>query len=246
MAFSFTEQHAYSLVAPYLQPGEQLLQRARGVEKPWWTRVFSRMGSLFWRYYLVVATDQRLIMIKHGGLFSGYGAKGIDSLYWSQIDRAELGWGIFRKNLHISATAQRFTRKIEMPRFWMKKNFDASEAIVQTWTRSRSLPPGPQQYASLPPAPQQPASMAPAPQQYAQVQPASQQYPSMPPAPQQYPSVPPPSYGPPPSNYPQQAHTQQSYGIAPLPQPQGFGPQSFEPRLGQRRQSYGGGQYGAS
>ena len=73
MALRFTEQHALSLVTPHLFPGEQVVHRARGFEKPWFSRLFFRRGSLFWKPFLVVATNQRLLLLQHKGLMSGYG-----------------------------------------------------------------------------------------------------------------------------------------------------------------------------
>ena len=150
MAFSFSEKHAMSLLAPQLAPNEQLLFRARGVEKPWYSRIFSRFGSLFWRNYLVAATDRRLLFVQHGGIFSGFAAKKVDSLGWHEIDRTQLGWGIFNKNLAVRAQARGFTKTVVLGRFWMKGNFPAAEGMVQTWSQSRSALPGPTASAALP------------------------------------------------------------------------------------------------
>lgn len=151
MAFRFTEQHAHSLVAPHLQPGEQLLHRARGVEKPWWTMLLFRMGGMFWRNFLVVATNQRVIFVRHAGLLGGYGTKNVESIGWNEIDRAELGWGIFNKKLHVSANSRRFKRTVELGRFWLKGNFDGGKGITATHQQVRmSLPPPSQAYGALP------------------------------------------------------------------------------------------------
>jgi hypothetical protein len=150
MAFSFSEKHAMSLLAPQLAPNEQLLFRARGVEKPWYSRIFSRFGSLFWRNYLVAATDRRLLFVQHGGLFSGFAAKKVDSLGWHEIDRTQLGWGIFNKNLAVRAQARGFARTVVLGRFWMKGNFPAAEGMVKTWTQSRGALAGPPGSTALP------------------------------------------------------------------------------------------------
>jgi len=151
MAFSFNEKHAMSLLTPQLAPNEQLLFRARGVEKPWYSRIFSRFGSLFWRNYLVAATDRRLLFVQHGGLFSGFAAKKVDSLGWHEIDRTQLGWGIFNKNLAVRSQARGFTKTVVLGRFWMKGNFPAAEGMVQTWSQSRgALGGGPAPSALLP------------------------------------------------------------------------------------------------
>ncbi len=151
MAFSFNEKHAMSLLTPQLAPNEQLLFRARGVEKPWYSRIFSRLGSLFWRNYLVAATDRRLLFVQHGGLFSGFAAKKVDALGWHEIDRTQLGWGIFNKNLAVRSQARGFAKTVVLGRFWMKGNFPAAEGMVQTWNQSRGALGGAPPSAALPP-----------------------------------------------------------------------------------------------
>ena len=150
MAFSFNEKHAMSLLTPQLGPNEHLLYRARGVEKPWYSRIFSRFGSMFWRNYLVAATDQRLLFVQHGGLFSGFAAKKVDALGWNEIDRTQLGWGIFNKNLAVRSQARGFAKTVVLGRFWMKGNFPAAEGMVQTWTQSRGALTGAAPSAALP------------------------------------------------------------------------------------------------
>lgn len=137
MAFRFTDQHAMSLVAPLLFPGEQVLYRARGVEKPWYSTVLWKLGSLFWRYWLVVATNQRLILVQHKGLLGGYGAKRNETFSWSELDQVALGWGIFNKTLRFKSAAKRFARNIIVPRFWMKGNFDAAAGASGAWEQNR-------------------------------------------------------------------------------------------------------------
>lgn len=150
MAFSFNEQHAMSLVAPHLAQGERVVSRSRGVEKPWYSRLFSRLGSFLWRNYLVVATDQRVLFVQHAGLLGGYAAKKVDALGWHEIDRAELGWGIFNKNLTIRSQARGFSKTVVLGRFWMKGNFPGAEAMVQTWGQARQALPPATPYTALP------------------------------------------------------------------------------------------------
>ena len=139
-----------SLVAPRRYPGEQGLFRARGVEKPWYSRVFSRLGSLLWRYWLVVATNQRIVFVQHSGIFGGYAAKRSEAFSWGELDQVSLGWGIFNKTLHARSTAKRLSRSVIIPRGWMKGNFDAAKGTLGTWQQYRgSLPPAPH-YNALP------------------------------------------------------------------------------------------------
>lgn len=150
MAFSFNETHATSLLTPQLAPNERILFRARGVEKPWYSRVFSRFGSMFWRNYLVAATDQRLLFVQHGGLLSGFRAVKVDALGWQEIDRTQLGWGVFNKNLTVRSQAKNFSRTVVLGRFWMKGNFPAAEGVVQTWKQSAGALPGAPRMNALP------------------------------------------------------------------------------------------------
>jgi hypothetical protein len=142
MALSFNEQHAMSLVLPHLAPGETVLFRARGVERPWWTALFFRLGFVFWRNYLLAVTHQRLLLIRHKGLLGGYGEKQFESVSWQELENCKLGWGIFRKNLTLLGHGKRWHHTIQLHRFQMKGNFDAAQGLVQTWQMARGLPPG--------------------------------------------------------------------------------------------------------
>lgn len=144
MALRFTDRHAMSLVAPLLFPGEQVLFRARGVEKPWYSRVFSRLGSLMWRYWLVVATNQRIVFVQHAGLLGGYQAKRHDAFGWSELDQVSLGWGIFNKTLSVRSAQKRLSRNVVIGRTWMRGNFDAAKGTLDAWQQNRNaLPAGP-------------------------------------------------------------------------------------------------------
>lgn len=143
MAFRFTEQHAMSLVAPHLFPGEQVVARARGEEIPWYSAMFFG-GRLFTKLWFVVATNQRILFVQHGGLFSGWSAKKTEAFAWPQLDALSLGWGIFNKVLYAKSAAQKLARRVIIRRFWMKGNFDAANVMVGTWkTNHISLPPAP-------------------------------------------------------------------------------------------------------
>lgn len=152
MALRFTDQHAMSLVSSHLYPGEQVLFRARGVEKPWYGRVFSSFGSFLWRYWLVVATNQRIVFVQHKGILGGYAAKRTETFAWSELDHVGLGWGIFNKTLSIRSKAKQLSRAVIVPRGWMKGNFDAAHGATTTWEQNRaSLPPAPA-FGALPAA----------------------------------------------------------------------------------------------
>lgn len=143
MALRFTDAHAMALVAPHLFPGEQVLFRARGVEKPWYSRLFARIGAFMWRYWLVVGTNQRLVFVQHGGLLSGYSSKRAEAFGWGEIDKVDLGWGVFNKNLVVRSAGKSLARTVIIPRGWMRGNFDAAKGMVtQHQQAQKSLPAG--------------------------------------------------------------------------------------------------------
>lgn len=140
MALRFTESHAQSLVLPLLFPGEQILHRARGIEKPWWSWFVG--GALAWKYYFVVATNQRIIFIQHKGIFGGYGTKAVETASWQQVSDVKLGWGIFNKSLTIRAPQVGIDRTVDTNRFAFPGNFEGGQGIVQTFSSMRQLPYG--------------------------------------------------------------------------------------------------------
>jgi hypothetical protein len=137
MALRFTDQHAMNLVTPNLFPGEQVLYRASGVERPWYSRLFSRLGWIFWRYYVIVATNQRVIFVQHKTIWGGYAAKKVDSFAWGEVERTSLGWGVFQKTLAVRAPARGFSKRVHVPRFGLAGNFDGARGIVGTWNARR-------------------------------------------------------------------------------------------------------------
>ncbi len=91
MAFGFDDKHATSLLSPQLSPGERVLFRTRGVEKPWYAKVLSRFGSMFWRNYVVAATDQRLLFVQYGGMFGRFAPKKVESIAWREMQATTIG-----------------------------------------------------------------------------------------------------------------------------------------------------------
>jgi hypothetical protein len=105
------------------------------VEPPLWTRL-ARLGSLFWRHYLVVATDRPLLLIEHS---FAYRDKGCVALPWREIEDARLGWGLLAKPLCIAAPSRGVRRRVQMPRLGaLPGNLDAAASVVQTWAAQRS------------------------------------------------------------------------------------------------------------
>lgn len=159
--FSISEQKIQNHVQSAIAPGEQVQQIVLGTEKPFWTKVFSRIGVMFWKSYIVASTTHRVVFVEYGGLFSGFKAKKVEALNYHELDQTELGWGIFNKNLTFRGQARQFKKTVEVNRFQRKGNLDAAQSVVGIVQQAKSLPPGPmagapqqmygqQQYGQLP------------------------------------------------------------------------------------------------
>ena len=141
--FSISEQKIQNHVQSVIAPGEQVQQIVLGTEKPFWTKVFSRIGYMFWKSYIVASTNHRVLFVEYGGLFSGFKAKKVDALGYHELDKTELGWGIFNKNLTFRGQARQFKKTVEVNRFQRKGNLAAAEGVVGIVRQAKSLPPGP-------------------------------------------------------------------------------------------------------
>ena len=149
--FSISEQKIQNHIQSAVAPGEQVQQIVLGTEKPFWTKIFYRVGVFFWKSYVVASTSHRVVFVEYGGLLSGFKAKKIDALGYNELDNAELGWGIFNKNLTFKGQARGFKKTIEVNRFQRKGNLDAAQNVVGLVQRAKSLPPAPMQgYQQLP------------------------------------------------------------------------------------------------
>ena len=137
--FSISEQKVQSHVQTALQPGEQIQQIVLGTEKPFWTKIFYRVGVFFWSNYIVATTNQRVVFVEYGGLLSGFKSKRVDALALGEVDSASLGWGIFNKNLTVNAAARRFKRTVEVNRVQRKGNLDNAQAVVGTVQQVRAM-----------------------------------------------------------------------------------------------------------
>jgi hypothetical protein len=133
MSLRFTEQTALELVGPHLFPAEQLLHRLRGVEM---TRRFgplSWLASLFGRCYLVVATNQRVLFIEHGGMLSGYRERSVTSLAWPQIAEIAVSERLWRSTLHVRAPAVGLELDLSVGRGSIPNNAAECRRLAATW-----------------------------------------------------------------------------------------------------------------
>jgi hypothetical protein len=226
----FSDLHVDLLAQALLQPGERRLAQSVGRYMPWWALGFVN------ETYLVIATDQRLILIEHrmAWLHQAVKMHSVESIPWSAVQETRLK-GIFGKKLVVRGQGQTraFARTLRVPAplFGLlapiRNNVAGARAVASAFDATRSLGAAPA-YAALPPqgdwTSQPPAfAQAPAsaqPQMFAPPQPvAYEQTQPHTPYPQSQPAALPafnsPGYAsvpPAPSQVPQ-AHA----GIAPLP-----------------------------
>ena len=213
----FSDLHVQLLSRGILNPGEQLLGQTVTGYMPWWAFGFIR------RQYLVLATDQRLILVDHRWSFiqpTTQRLHAIDSLQWSNVQEAKVTGLFLKKKLKVRGVGERGPIALKMvisntlfgllaP---MKGNMQGARTVasIATQMQGGGAP-------ALGPAPAQQQYGAPPSFQPAQLQQPS--YPPQgafaPPMPQinapGYASVPPaaPQYGAPP----------QQYGAPPAPSP---------------------------
>jgi hypothetical protein len=92
--FYFSDLHVQLLARGILNPGEQLVGRTSTFYMPWWALGFIN------RRHLVLATDQRLIVVEHRwGFFPvGYRVHVVHSVPWGNLQTMKLK-GIFAKKL---------------------------------------------------------------------------------------------------------------------------------------------------
>ena len=100
--FYFSDLHVQLIAKGILNPGEQLINQTSTFYMPWWALGFIN------RRNLVLATDQRLIVVEHHwGFFPvGYRVELVHSIPWSQVQEAKLK-GIFTKKLLVNAQGDR-------------------------------------------------------------------------------------------------------------------------------------------
>ena len=210
----FSDLHVQLLSRGILNPGEQLLGQTVTGYMPWWAFGFIR------RQYLVLATDQRLILVDHRYSFiqpTTQRLHGIDSLSWSNVQEAKVTGLFLKKKLKVRGMGERGPIALKMvisntlfgllaP---MKNNMQGARTIASVATQSMqgggapALGPASQQYGAPPsfqPAQLQQPSYPP--QAYAPPMPQvnAPGYASVPPAAPQY-GAPPQQYGAPPSPF---------------------------------------------
>ena len=100
----FSDLHVQLLSRGILNPGEQLLGQTVTGYMPWWAFGFIR------RQYLVLATDQRLILVDHRWSLiqpTTQRLHAIDSLSWSNVQEAKVKGLFLKKKLKVRGIGER-------------------------------------------------------------------------------------------------------------------------------------------
>lgn len=211
----FSDLHVQLLSRGILNPGEQLLGQTVTGYMPWWAFGFIR------RQYLVLATDQRLILVDHRFSFiqpTTQRLHAVDSMSWSNVQEAKVTGLFLKKKLKVRGVGERGPIALKMaisntlfgllaP---MKNNMQGARTIASVATQAMqgggapALGPAQQQYGAPP-----------------SFQPAQLQQPSYPPQGAYAPPMPQinaPGYASVPPAAPQYGAPQQ-YGAPPAPSP---------------------------
>jgi hypothetical protein len=200
----FSDLHIQLISKGILQPGEQLVGQTVTSYMPWWA------FGLIRRKHLVLATDQRLVIVDHRfGFFpADFKLHSVDSLPWAQVQELKVKGLFLKKKLRIKGMGERgpvaITANIPNAFFGllapMRENMQGARNVAAAFQGAAQLGPASNGYAQL----QQPSYAPQAPAAYGAPIPV-QNAPG-------YASVPPPPVAP-------QAGP---YGAA--PQPQSFAP----------------------
>ena len=210
----FSDLHVQLLSRGILNPGEQLLGQTVTGYMPWWAMGFIR------RQYLVLATDQRLILVDHRWSFIQpivQRLHAIDSMPWSNVQEAKITGLFLKKKLKVRGVGERGPIALKMVitnTFFgllapMKNNMQGARTIASAATQlmqgagAPALGPAQQQYGAPP-----------------SFQPGQLQQPSYPPqfAPPM-PQINAPGYASVPPAAPQYGAPPQPYGVPQAPSP---------------------------
>jgi len=136
MPFRLTPQHAAALARPHLHAGEEVLLQCHGMELPWWSW-FSRLGHFFSRYFVLVATNQRLMLIEVTRLWR---EKRFEAVPWSELTHFEVRRGLLTRPLLIAWPSRPSPLRLTMPRFTpLAQGTDVARELAALWQTHRAL-----------------------------------------------------------------------------------------------------------
>lgn len=107
----FSDLHVQLLSRGILNPGEQLVSQTVTSYMPWWAFGFIR------RQYLVLATDQRLVLVDHRYSFwrpTTQRLHGVESMPWSNVQETKVV-GFLKKKLKVRGQSDHGPIALKMP-----------------------------------------------------------------------------------------------------------------------------------
>lgn len=149
----FSDLHVQLISKAILNPGEQLVGQTVTSYMPWWA------FGLIRRKHLVLATDQRLVIIDHRfGFFpADFKLHSVDSLPWAQVQELKVKGLFLKKKLRIKGMGERgpvaITAQIPNAFFGllapMRENMQGARNVAAAFQGAAQLPPASNGYAQL-------------------------------------------------------------------------------------------------
>jgi hypothetical protein len=135
----FSIANALALVSPVLHVGEQILARARGYDRPWCGRWPTPLADALTSGTLVVATNQRLLLLEHTASLSQYTLRKSIVVSWPSIERVHVDADGRDGTLLIEALAHSISRNLVLPNDWLRGNLRGATAIMALWQAGASV-----------------------------------------------------------------------------------------------------------
>jgi hypothetical protein len=146
----YSNAYAETIARAHLDQDEQILAKAAGVHRPWYTGGF----VWFWKFYYVVATNKRLLLCEHRrGLFYDR-LEAVHSVPWNELNQVKVAGLLLKKTLKIQWAGSKLALRLPRLLSPTPANIVNAKHVATTWNQAKQLP-APAAPASLP-APQQP------------------------------------------------------------------------------------------
>lgn len=138
MAIKFNDTYIDSIARAHLEPGEQIVARSAGVHRPWWT-----LGIwFFWKTYLVLATNRRLILAEHRRGLMYDRLEKVESVPFGEITKAKVSGLLLKKKLNLVFQNGRSAISMVLPGLFgpIPKSVAGAKQVVSSWEQGKSLP----------------------------------------------------------------------------------------------------------
>jgi hypothetical protein len=139
MALFFSGLYVNTVAKGLFQPGEQARHQVSASHAPWWS-----MGiPTFQSQYPVLATNQRLVLVKHEkGFFTGDRMERVERLPRNAVQEVEVGGMFAKKNLRRKAQGTEgqidFSLGVTGGMFEVPRNVDDGKAIAQRFGQMKA------------------------------------------------------------------------------------------------------------